>query len=100
MRILSIALFLTLVFIPVAFAAGNCAQNSAGHIVCAPPGGTITKNSDGAVVCGHGQCVVDRAGIIMCSSQPGGSATINNMGVPVCAGVCVSASQNSCKGAR
>ena len=78
----------------------NCAQNNVGHIVCAPPGGKIMKNKEGMIVCGRGQCVVNKAGIIICSSQPGGAATINNLGIPVCTGVCVSASPNYCRGAR
>jgi hypothetical protein len=99
-RILSIGLFLFMASSTTAFANSNCAQNNVGHIVCAPPGGSIKVKKDGVIVCGRGQCVVNKAGIILCSALPGGSAFINNMGVAVCAGVCVSASQNYCKGAR
>jgi len=99
-RFLLIGLFLFMASTTTAFANSNCAQNNVGHIVCAPPGGRIMTNKDGVIVCGRGQCVVTKAGIIMCSSQPGGAASINNMGVPVCAGVCVSASQNHCKGRK
>jgi hypothetical protein len=80
--------------------AGNCAQNNTGQIVCAPPGGRIMTNKDGLIVCSLGQCVINKNGIIMCSTQPGGTATLNNEGVPVCAGMCVSASKNYCVGAR
>lgn len=83
-----------------AFANGNCAQNSAGKIVCAPPGGTITKDKNDEVVCGLGNCVVTMTGTILCSGQPGGSAIINNQGKAECTRVCVSASRNTCKGAR
>jgi len=99
-HLFSISLFLFLSSATAAFAIGNCAQNKLGHIVCAPPGGSIMINKNDDVVCGLGQCVVNRAGIILCSSQPGGTATLNDMGVPVCAGACVSASQNHCKGRK
>ena len=93
-----IGLFLSVA--SVSFANGNCAQNSAGKIVCAPPGGTITTNKNGDVVCGKGNCVITASGTIYCSTQPGGNAVINEEGKAVCAGLCVSASQNTCVGAR
>lgn len=83
-----------------AFATGNCAQNNLGNIVCAPPGGNIMTNKDGMVVCGLGQCVTNRNGIVLCSAQPGGTASINELGMAVCTGKCVSPSKNNCKGAR
>ena len=84
----------------VSFAKGNCTQNSSGKIVCAPPGGTITTNKNGDVVCGKGNCVITVSGAIYCSTQPGGNAVINEKGIAVCAGLCVSASPNICVGAR
>ena len=84
----------------VSFAKGNCAQNSSGNIVCAPPGGTITTNKNGDVVCGKGNCVIINSGLIVCSTQPGGNAVINGEGKAVCTGVCISASPNTCVGAR
>ena len=99
MRLLPIGLLFSMVFVTTTN-ANNCAQNNVGHIVCAPPGGSIMKNKDDVIVCGRGQCVVTNAGIILCSPQQGGTVTINNAGVPVCTGNCVSASQNYCKGAR
>lgn len=83
-----------------ALAKSNCAQNNLGNIVCAPPGGTIMANKDGMIVCGLGQCVVNKNGTILCSAQPGGTAFVNDMGVAVCAGVCITPSKNNCKGAR
>lgn len=85
---------------PNAFARGNCAQNNLGNIVCAPPGGTILTNKDGMIVCGLGQCVVNKNGTILCSAQPGGTAFLNDAGVAVCTGICMSPSKNNCKGAR
>lgn len=84
----------------VTFANGNCAQNGEGKIVCAPPGGTITKNKNGDVVCGKGNCVITNSGMILCSTQPGGNAVIAEEGKAVCAGMCMSASKNTCVGAR
>ena len=100
MRLFLIGLFFVIASVATSFAKNNCAQDKAGHIVCAPQGGTIMTNKDGVVVCGPGQCVVNMAGVIVCSSQPGGTASINSAGVPVCAGVCFSASPKYCKGAR
>ena len=91
---------LILSLVSIAFANGNCAQNRSGNIVCAPPGGTITTNKNGDVVCGKGNCVITASGTIYCSTQPGGNAVINGEGKAVCAGLCVSASPNSCVGAR
>ena len=98
MYIVVIGLFLSLA--SVSFAKGNCAQNRSGKIVCAPPGGTITTNKNGDVVCGKGNCVVTISGMIYCSTQPGGNAVINGEGKAVCAGLCVSASPNICAGAQ
>ena len=95
-----VVIVLILSLASVSFAKGNCAQNSAGKIVCAPPGGTITTNKNGDVVCGKGNCVTTNSGTILCSTQPGGNAVINGEGKAVCYGVCVSASQNICVGAR
>ena len=97
---LSIGLFLLMASSTTAFAIGNCGQNKFGHIICAPLGGSILTNKNGEIVCGLGKCVVNNAGIILCSSLPGGSATINYMGVAVCAGGCKSASQNNCRGKK
>jgi hypothetical protein len=69
-------------------------------MVCAPPGGTIMTNKNDMIVCGLGQCVVNKDGITLCSTQPGGNASLTNMGIAVCAGVCVSPSQKLCTGAR
>ena len=93
-----ICLFLSLA--SLSFAKGNCTQNSSGKIVCAPSGGTITTNKTGDVVCGKGNCVVTGSGTILCSTQPGGNAVINEEGKAVCSGLCVSASPNICVGAR
>jgi len=97
---LSIGVFLLVVSTSTVFANSNCAQNNVGHIVCAPPGGSIMTNKDGVVVCGRGQCVVNKVGIILCSSQTGGTASLTTMGEAVCSGKCVSASQTTCKGAK
>lgn len=82
------------------FAKDNCANNDLGNIVCAPAGGSIMTNKDGMVVCGLGQCVVNKSGMFLCSAQPGGTASVNNQGVAVCSGMCVTPSKNNCKGAR
>jgi hypothetical protein len=100
MRFVSLGLLLIMIPATAAFAIGTCSQNNAGHIVCAPPGGSIMMNKDGIIVCGRGRCVVDKSGIILCSSQPGGAAMIDNLGTAVCAGGCISASASNCKGAR
>ncbi len=84
----------------VSFAKGNCAQNASGKLVCAPPGGTITTDKNGDVVCGKGSCVTNNLGMTLCSALPGGNAVINGDGKAVCYGLCVSASQNICVGAR
>lgn len=91
---------LLLSVVSVSFAKGNCTQNKSGKIVCAPPGGTITTNKSGDVVCGKGNCVITSSGMILCSTQPGGNAVINGEGKVVCAGLCVSASSNTCVSAR
>jgi len=91
---------LSLFIASTAFASGNCTQNSSGKIVCAPPGGTITKDRNDEVVCGFGNCVVTNTGTILCSAQPGGAAILNKLGRAECAGMCVSASQKACKSAR
>jgi len=93
-------IFLLAVSATAANAATKCIENKIGHIVCAPQGGSIMTNKDGDVVCGMGQCVTNKAGVILCSSQPGGTAIINNLGMATCSGVCVSASQKICRGAR
>ncbi len=49
-----VVIVLILSLASVSFAKSNCAQNATGKIVCAPPGGTITTNKDGDVVCGKG----------------------------------------------
>jgi hypothetical protein len=97
-NIIVIGLFLS--FASSALANGNCAQNSAGKMVCAPPGGTITTNKNGEVVCGKGKCVTIKSGMIFCSAQPGGNAVINENGMAVCVGLCISASPKICVGAR
>ena len=99
-RLFLIGLVLCIASVSTTFAKNNCAQDNAGHIVCAPQGGSIMTNKDGVVVCGLGPCVVTATGLIICSSQPGGKVSISNTGVPVCAGVCVSASPKYCRGAR
>ncbi len=96
----SISMVLFLASATAVFALGNCAQNKFGHIICAPPGGTIMLNKNDEVVCGLGKCVVNKAGIILCSSRPGGSAIIDIMGNSVCAGACVSASERYCQGKK
>ena len=85
MAIYSVAIGLFLSLTSVSFANGNCAQDRSGKIVCAPPGGTITTNKNGDVVCGKGNCVITASGTIYCSSQPGGNAVINGEGKTVCA---------------
>lgn len=97
--LLTVSLF-TLPMASTVLANSSCVQNSAGNIVCAPPGGTITTNKYGEVVCGLGACVRHKSGIIMCSSKAGGSAVINNQGIAVCDGTCISASKNTCRGVR
>jgi hypothetical protein len=96
--VVGIGLFLSVA--SVSFANGNCAQNGEGKIVCAPPGGTITTNKNGDVVCGKGNCVITSSGMVLCSAQSGGNAVINGEGKAVCAGLCVSASAKICVGAR
>jgi hypothetical protein len=77
---------LILLLASTAFANNNCRQNSAGKIVCAPLGGTITTDKNNEVVCGLGSCVITITGMILCSSQPGGTATIIDKGITLCSG--------------
>ena len=98
-RIFLISLILIVAAVSTTFAK-DCAQNNVGNIVCAPPGGVLMTDKQGMIVCGLGPCVTSKNGTVLCSALAGGTATVNEIGVAVCTGKCVSPSKNNCEGAR
>ena len=90
---------MTLLFIcSTAFAQGRfgCTKDNLGHVVCAPAGGVAVKDL-WEVVCAPGQCVVDNLGNLRCSSEKGGGASRDNLGIPVCVGKCINPSKEYCE---
>ncbi|MBV5329957.1 MAG: hypothetical protein JZU65_20420 [Chlorobium sp.] len=63
-------------------------------------GGGVAKDLIGQVMCGPGQCVRDIIGTVYCSSVPGGGATIDIIGTPVCVGGCVRGTAEYCQNPR
>lgn len=81
----------------------NCKDICTTTESTAPPqqvGGDAARDFAGIVRCGPGQCVRDFAGIVYCSSTPGGGATTNFAGIPVCVGGCVRGTAEYCSNPR
>jgi len=81
----------------VAVAHEGCYFNPMSRPVCAPPNGGILQDKRGEPVCGKGQCLNDKFGRIVCSSQAGGFAAKDSRGEVVCTEGCEPASAALCQ---
>ncbi len=75
----------------------KCLNNSIGQTYCAPPGGDITENSIGQLVCGRGQCTTNSIGEVECSNKKFGNAIENSIGQIKCTGRCVPGDRYLCE---
>lgn len=65
--------------------------------ICAPPYGDIVQEINSQnYFCGLGQCVINPAGRIRCSSVVGGAAVIDSRNRASCVGGCVDATESLC----
>lgn len=64
---------------------------------CSKPGGSAVLDQHGAPVCGAGECVRDINNLVMCSTEPHGSAALNVYARAVCTGGCALATAGQCK---
>jgi hypothetical protein len=55
------------------------------------------RDNTGRIVCGHGQCMENSAGVIVCSSQRGGFVAKDAVSRIVCTGGCVEGSSSLCQ---
>ena len=78
--------------------AQQCARDFLGQISCAPNGGDVARDIIGNLVCGRGKCVrfTIGGGTIMCAKIPGGAATFDVSGQPICSGGCEEAKKEYC----
>ncbi len=68
-----------------------------GQVKCAPPFGDIIQDvNTGKFLCGVGQCVINPAGMIRCSSVVGGAAVIDSRNRAACVGGCRAPEESLC----
>jgi hypothetical protein len=71
------------------------------RFVCAPAYGDIVVDiNTGNFLCGRGQCVINPAGKIRCSSVTGGAAVIDSHNRASCVGGCSDAEESLCVSPR
>ena len=75
---------------------GSCLNDYLGEVRCSPADGGILLDRYKKAACGPGQCIVDRAGEVLCSRAPKGSAALGRDGEAVCTEGCVRASAEAC----
>ena len=74
----------------------RCQADRYGDWKCSAPGGDVTLDFHGNVVCGAGQCVKNINQEVMCSTQARGGAALDRYGQAVCAGGCALARADAC----
>ena len=73
-----------------------CVVDRQGDVICSTPGGGIKFDRFGVAKCGPGYCSMDRQGNLFCSIAPGGRASMDLFGTPVCSESCVPAQAEAC----